>query len=85
MSLISRERDSTTDHDIPLRFVSISPLEEPTEMGEEDNIFITRSLDATSHVETIVEDVRDVWKRATKGKELVLKSRAPDEGAQIQE
>jgi len=42
------------------RFVSISPLEEPTEMGEGDNIFITKSLDATSHVETIVEDVRDV-------------------------
>ncbi|KAH0445876.1 hypothetical protein IEQ34_025291 [Dendrobium chrysotoxum] len=67
------------------KFVSISSLEEPLELGDADNIFITRSLDATSHVETIVEDVRDVWRRATKGKELVLKQRAPDEGAQIQQ
>jgi Rab GDP dissociation inhibitor len=67
------------------KFVSISSLEEPIGQGEEDNIFITRSLDATSHVETIVEDVRDVWRRATKGKELVLKSRSAEEGAQVQE
>ncbi|PWN89681.1 rab GTPase activator [Acaromyces ingoldii] len=67
------------------KFVSISALEEPTTEGTAENIFITRSLDATSHVETIVEDVHNVWKRATGGKDLVLKSRAPDEGAQIQE
>lgn len=47
------------------RFVSISSIEEPTELGEDDNIFITRSLDPTSHVETIVEDVRDVSNEET--------------------
>lgn len=39
-----------------------------------DNIFITRSYDATSHFETVVDDVHDVWKRVM-GKSLVLKKR----------
>ena len=56
------------------RFVSVSPLYMPTTSGEDDNIFITRSYDATSHFETVVEDVQDVWKRVV-GKELVLKKR----------
>jgi len=56
------------------RFVTISPLYTPTATGETDNIFITRSYDATSHFETVVEDVQDVWKRVT-GKDLVLKKR----------
>jgi Rab GDP dissociation inhibitor len=56
------------------RFVSVSPLYEPTSSGKEDNIFITRSYDATSHFETVVEDVHDVWKRIV-GTELVLKKR----------
>lgn len=57
-----------------LRFVSITPLYTPTSSGKEDNIFITRSYDATSHFETVVDDVHDVWKRVT-GTELVLKKR----------
>jgi len=57
-----------------LRFVSVSPLYMPTTSGETDNIFITRSYDATSHFETVVENVRDVWKRVV-GKDLVLKKR----------
>ncbi|QRW12025.1 Rab proteins geranylgeranyltransferase component A [Ceratobasidium sp. AG-Ba] len=56
------------------KFVSVTPLYEPTASGESDNIFITRSYDATSHFETVVEDVRDVWKRVV-GSELVLKKR----------
>lgn len=40
------------------RFVSISPLYTPTASGKEDNIFITKSYDATSHFETVVDDVR---------------------------
>ncbi|PVG03341.1 putative GDI1-GDP dissociation inhibitor [Serendipita vermifera] len=56
------------------KFVSISPLYTPTSSGKEDNIFITRSYDATSHFETVVEDVHDVYKRVT-GKDLVLKKR----------
>lgn len=56
------------------RFVSITPLYSPTSSGQADNIFITRSYDATSHFETVVEDVQDVWKRII-GSELVLKKR----------
>src|SRR6266498_4747366 len=56
------------------RFVSITPLYTPTSSGEADNIFITRSYDATSHFETVVEDVQDVWKRVV-GSDLVLKKR----------
>jgi len=56
------------------RFVSITPLYTPTSSGEADNIFITQSYDATSHFETVVEDVQDVWKRVI-GSDLVLKKR----------
>jgi len=57
------------------KFVSVTPLYTPTSTGEADNIFITRSYDATSHFETVVEDVQDVWRRVTGGKPLVLKKR----------
>lgn len=56
------------------RFVSITPLYTPTTSGTDDNIFITRSYDATSHFETVVDDVKDVYKRVT-GNDLVLKKR----------
>ncbi|KAI0788519.1 rab GTPase activator [Abortiporus biennis] len=56
------------------KFVSVSSLYTPTSSGQDDNIFITRSYDATSHFETVVDDVTDVWKRVT-NKELVLKKR----------
>jgi len=56
------------------KFVSVTPLYTPVASGKEDNIFITQSYDATSHFETVVEDVHDVWKRVV-GKDLVLKKR----------
>ncbi len=56
------------------RFVSVSTLYTPTSDGKADNIFITKSYDATSHFETVTEDVHDVWKRVT-GSDLVLKKR----------
>jgi len=56
------------------KFVSISPLYCPTLDGRDDNIFITKSYDATSHFETVVDEVNDVWKRVT-GKPLVLQKR----------
>jgi len=56
------------------RFVSITSLYTPTTSGRDDNIFITRSYDATSHFETVVHDVQDVYKRVT-GHDLVLKKR----------
>ena len=66
------------------KFVSIASIEEPVDGGSEDNIFITRSYDATSHFETVVDDIHDVWRRATRGKPLVLKRREDGEGAQVQ-
>jgi len=56
------------------KFISLTPLYEPTAPGTADNIFITKSYDATSHFETVVEDVFDVWQRV-KGEPLVLKKR----------
>jgi len=56
------------------KFVSVTPIYTPISDGKADNIFITRSYDATSHFETVVEDVQDVWKRII-GKDLVLKKR----------
>ena len=46
----------------------------PTSDGKSDNIFVTRSYDATSHFETVVDDVHDVWRRVV-GSDLVLKKR----------
>ncbi|CAE6434544.1 unnamed protein product [Rhizoctonia solani] len=63
------------------KFVSVTQLYEPTSSGQEDNIFVTRSYDATSHFETVVQDVRDVWKR-TVGSDLVLKKRDVELDAQ---
>jgi Rab GDP dissociation inhibitor len=37
-------------------------------------VYITKTYDATSHFETVVEDVFDVWHRV-KGEPLVLKKR----------
>ncbi|TFK56950.1 rab GDP-dissociation inhibitor [Heliocybe sulcata] len=56
------------------KFVSVTPLYTPTADGKSDNVFITKSYDATSHFETVVEDVQDVWKRII-GTDLVLKKR----------
>ncbi|KDQ14429.1 hypothetical protein BOTBODRAFT_32562 [Botryobasidium botryosum FD-172 SS1] len=56
------------------KFVSITDLFTPTSNGKDDNIFITKSYDATSHFETVVDDVHDVWQRVT-GTKLVLKKR----------
>jgi Rab GDP dissociation inhibitor len=57
-----------------LRFVSITPLYAPTSSGTNENMFITKSFDATSHFETVVEDVFDMWRRV-KGEPLLLKKR----------
>lgn len=45
------------------------PLYEPLEDGTKDNIFISKSYDATSHFETTTDDVKDIYARAT-GEEL---------------
>ena len=47
------------------------PLYEPTDDGTEDNIFLSKSYDATSHFETTTDDIQDIYKRAT-GEPLVV-------------
>jgi Rab GDP dissociation inhibitor len=62
-------------------FVNVTPMEEPLADGVEDNVFISKSYDATSHFETVCDDVKDIYKRVT-GKELVLKQRTTQEEEQ---
>lgn len=59
------------------RFISIAPVYSPASSGSHDHVFVTRSYDATSHFETMVDDIRDVWRRAVGG-ELELKKRDED-------
>ncbi|KAJ2808826.1 Rab GDP dissociation inhibitor alpha [Coemansia guatemalensis] len=55
-------------------FVSVSNVYEPVTDGTKDNVFISRSYDATSHFETVYDDVKDLYRRIT-GKDLVLQKR----------
>ena len=45
------------------------PLYQPLESGVNDQIFISNSFDASSHFETVTENVRDIYRRAM-GEEL---------------
>ncbi|KAI1205679.1 rab GDP-dissociation inhibitor [Annulohypoxylon truncatum] len=58
------------------------PLYEPLEDGKKDNIFISKSYDATSHFETTTDDVKDIYARAT-GEELKVEGLR--EGLQVAE
>ncbi|KAL0088538.1 GDP dissociation inhibitor [Phycomyces blakesleeanus] len=60
------------------KFVSVTPLQVPVEDGKKDQVFVSRSYDATSHFETVCEDVHDLWRRVT-GDELVLKKNDTEE------
>ncbi|KAH9825123.1 GDP dissociation inhibitor [Melampsora americana] len=61
------------------KFVTVSPIYVPAASGQQNNVFITRSYDATSHFETVTDDVKDVWRRAVGG-EIVLKKREAGDG-----
>jgi len=56
------------------RFVDIKDIYEPIEDGSQDNVFISKSYDATSHFETCCEDVKAMYKRIT-GNELKLEGK----------
>lgn len=56
------------------RFVSVLDIEEPLTDGTQDQVYISRSYDATSHFESVCDDVRQLYRRIT-GTELVLKQR----------
>ncbi len=44
---------------------------EPLEDGTKDNIYISKSYDATSHFETTTDDVKDIFRRCM-GQELAI-------------
>ncbi|KAK5960614.1 Gdi1p PWA37_002041 [Arxiozyma heterogenica] len=56
------------------KFMGIAELFEPKEDGSKDNIFLSRSYDASSHFESMTDDVKDIYFRVT-GHPLVLKKR----------
>ncbi|KAJ2553094.1 Rab GDP dissociation inhibitor alpha [Coemansia sp. RSA 1933] len=67
--------------DIDQKFVWVSDIFEPEADGTKDNVFISRSYDATSHFETVYDDVKDMYRRIT-GNDLVLKNRNDADNAE---
>jgi len=61
-------------------FYNVVDTYEPLADGRKDKVFITSSYDATSHFETTVQDVLDVYRRVT-GNDLVIKPKAQQEGS----
>lgn len=45
------------------KFVSISNLYEPLTDGRSDGIFVSKSLDSSTHFETVCEDVKNIYDR----------------------
>ena len=45
------------------RFISTIDLYEPLDDGTKDGIFVTKAYDATSHFETVVDDLKSVYQR----------------------
>jgi Rab GDP dissociation inhibitor len=52
-------------------FYDLCDIEFPTDDGRESNVFVSKSYDATSHFQTAVDDVLDMYRRIM-GKDLVL-------------
>lgn len=52
-------------HLVFCRFDNISDLKVPTNTTAADNCFISRTYDATSHFETVADDVLELYKRIT--------------------
>lgn len=50
---------------IKQKFVKISDVYEPINSGSENNVFVSKSYDATSHFETTCTDILDIFKRGT--------------------
>ncbi|KAG0243253.1 GDP dissociation inhibitor [Mortierella sp. GBAus27b] len=63
------------------KFVQVADITEPIDDGTQDQLFVSRSYDATSHFETVCDDVKDIYKRVT-GHDLVLKQRQTQESEQ---
>ncbi|KAG7169480.1 Rab GDP dissociation inhibitor alpha-like [Homarus americanus] len=50
---------------IKQKFVTVSPIYKPVNDGQENQIFISESYDATSHFETTCLDVLSIYRRGT--------------------
>jgi Rab GDP dissociation inhibitor len=46
-------------------FVNVSPLYVPTDNGSKDNVFVTKSYDATSHFEEATDEILELYTRIT--------------------
>lgn len=46
-------------------FMGLSDLFEPIQDGSKDNVYISKSYDASSHFESVTEDVKDIYFRVT--------------------
>lgn len=66
MSLLGPIKDS---------FMLIQPYYEPMVDGTQNKLFISKSYDATSHFETVSDDVKDLYKRYSGGKALEVQKR----------
>ncbi|KAG0232929.1 Rab GDP dissociation inhibitor alpha, partial [Actinomortierella wolfii] len=64
--------------DIVEKFVDVADICEPTDDGISDQVFVSKSYDATSHFESVCDDVNDLYKRVT-GRDLVLNKRPAQE------
>lgn len=60
------------------------PIYEPLESGLNDNVFLSKSYDASSHFETMTDDVRDIYRRA-EGEELVVQGLKEGQGLEYEE
>ncbi|CBZ41174.1 Rab GDP dissociation inhibitor [Caenorhabditis elegans] len=47
------------------KFIQISDVYEPSDLGSESQIFISQSYDATTHFETTCKDVLNMFERGT--------------------
>ena len=62
-------------------FMEVVDVREPRESGDRDRCFISRGYDATSHFESTMTDVMDLYYRVT-GKPLVFRDGPPAPGEQ---
>ncbi|KXZ54169.1 hypothetical protein GPECTOR_5g266 [Gonium pectorale] len=58
------------------QFIEVREVCEPLEDGSKDQCYISKGYDATTHFETTVEDVLDMYRRIT-GRELDLTAKDP--------
>ena len=96
IAIVSTIAESTSNHHLELqigleRLGKIEemfmgppiPIYEPLESGVNDNVFLSRSYDASSHFETMTDDVKDIYRRA-EGDELVVQGLKEGQGLEYE-